>query len=97
MGTAPQCIITDQCQSIYLTFQAWGYRRYGTLYGDLNDIVWNSRTEESFEEKWADFIDEYNLHDNTWLSVYIWMFNISVIVDGHFSRVVICLVLAFYA
>ena len=45
-----------------------GYRRYGALYGDLNDIVWNSQTEESFEDKWADFIDEYNLHDNTWLS-----------------------------
>ncbi|XP_052107431.1 protein FAR1-RELATED SEQUENCE 1-like [Arachis duranensis] len=46
-----------------------GYRRYGALYGDLNDIVWNSRTEESFEDDWADFIDEYNLHNNTWLSV----------------------------
>ncbi|XP_016199107.1 protein FAR1-RELATED SEQUENCE 5-like [Arachis ipaensis] len=45
-----------------------GYRRYGALYGDLNDIVWNSRTEESFEDDWADFIDEYNLHNNTWLS-----------------------------
>ncbi|XP_025685259.1 protein FAR1-RELATED SEQUENCE 6-like [Arachis hypogaea] len=45
-----------------------GYRRYGALYGDLNDIVWNSQTEESFEDKWADFIDEYNLYDNTWLS-----------------------------
>ncbi|XP_020963385.1 protein FAR1-RELATED SEQUENCE 6-like [Arachis ipaensis] len=88
--TAPQCIITDQCRSIYRaikntlpdTRHRWciwhimnklpsklgGYRRYGALYGDLNDIVWNSQTEESFEDKWADFIDEYNLHDNTWLS-----------------------------
>ncbi|XP_057759253.1 protein FAR1-RELATED SEQUENCE 5-like [Arachis stenosperma] len=45
-----------------------GYCRYGALYVDLNDIVWNSRTEESFEDNWADFIDEYNLHNNTWLS-----------------------------
>ncbi|XP_057745265.1 protein FAR1-RELATED SEQUENCE 1-like [Arachis stenosperma] len=56
-----------------------GYRRYGALYGDLNDIVWNSRTEESFEDDWADFIDEYNLHNNTWLSV---------ILDVHFSSVI---------
>ncbi|KAL4287985.1 hypothetical protein AHAS_Ahas19G0240900 [Arachis hypogaea] len=90
MGTAPKCIITDQCRSLYRaikntlpdTRHRWciwhimnklpsklgGYRRYGALYGDLNDIVWNSRTEESFEDDWADFIDEYNLHNNTWLS-----------------------------
>ncbi|KAL4398716.1 hypothetical protein AHAS_Ahas01G0319700 [Arachis hypogaea] len=90
MGTAPKCIITDQCRSLYraikntlpdtrhrwciwhimnkLSSKLGGYRRYGALYGDLNDIVWNSRTEESFEDDWADFIDEYNLHNNTWLS-----------------------------
>ncbi|XP_025676494.1 protein FAR1-RELATED SEQUENCE 5-like [Arachis hypogaea] len=90
MGTAPQCIITDQCRSMYRaikntlpdTRHRWciwhimnklpsklgGYRQYGALYVDLNDIVWNSRTEESFEDNWADFIDEYNLHNNTWLS-----------------------------
>ncbi|XP_057730054.1 protein FAR1-RELATED SEQUENCE 5-like [Arachis stenosperma] len=45
-----------------------GYRRYEALYGDLNEIVWNSRMEESFEDDWTDFIDEYNLHNNTWLS-----------------------------
>ncbi|XP_020988662.2 protein FAR1-RELATED SEQUENCE 6-like [Arachis duranensis] len=95
MGTAPKCIITDQCRSLYRaikntlpdTRHRWciwhimnklpsklgGYRRYGALYGDLNDIVWNSRTEESFEDDWADFIDEYNLHNNTWLSGLICM------------------------
>ncbi|XP_016191999.1 protein FAR1-RELATED SEQUENCE 5-like [Arachis ipaensis] len=90
MGTAPQCIITDQCRSMYRAIKntlpdtrhrwcIWHimnklpsklgvYRQYGALYADLNDIVWNSRTEKSFEDNWADFIDEYNLHNNTWLS-----------------------------
>ncbi|RYR72545.1 hypothetical protein Ahy_A02g006763 isoform F [Arachis hypogaea] len=90
MGTAPQCIITDQCRFKYhaikntlpdtrhrwyiwhimnkLPSKLGGYRRYGALYVDLNNIVWNSRTEESFEDNWADFIDEYNLHNNTWVS-----------------------------
>ncbi|XP_025628671.1 protein FAR1-RELATED SEQUENCE 6-like [Arachis hypogaea] len=90
MGTAPQRIITNQCQSIFHaikntlpdTRHRWciwhitkklpqklgGYHRYRDLYDDLNDIVWNSRTEESFEDNWSDFIDEYNLHNNTWLS-----------------------------
>ncbi|XP_029148279.1 protein FAR1-RELATED SEQUENCE 5-like [Arachis hypogaea] len=45
-----------------------GYRRYRDLYDDLNDIVWNSQTEESFEDNWSEFIDEYNLHNNIWLS-----------------------------
>ncbi|XP_025662062.1 protein FAR1-RELATED SEQUENCE 5-like [Arachis hypogaea] len=90
MGTAPQCIITDQCRSIFgairkalpNTRHRWciwhimkkfpqklgGYRRYGELYADLRNIVFNSRTEESFERKWFEFMEEYNLHDNTWLS-----------------------------
>ncbi|XP_072071842.1 protein FAR-RED IMPAIRED RESPONSE 1-like [Arachis hypogaea] len=42
-----------------------GYRRYRELYDDLNDIVWNSRTVESFEDNWSEFIVEYNLHNNT--------------------------------
>ncbi|XP_057730356.1 protein FAR-RED IMPAIRED RESPONSE 1-like [Arachis stenosperma] len=44
-----------------------GYHRYKECYDDLNDIVWNSRTEESFEDNGFEFIDEYNLHNNTWL------------------------------
>ncbi|XP_072090494.1 protein FAR-RED IMPAIRED RESPONSE 1-like [Arachis hypogaea] len=90
MGTAPQCIITDQCRSMFSairkalpnTRHCWciwnimkkfpqklgGYRRYRELYAELRDIVFNSRTEESFERKWFEFIKEYNLHDNTWLS-----------------------------
>ncbi|RYR17333.1 hypothetical protein Ahy_B03g062098 [Arachis hypogaea] len=45
-----------------------GDRRYRDLYDDLNDIMWNSWTEESFEDNWSEFIDEYKLHNNTWLS-----------------------------
>ncbi|RYQ87996.1 hypothetical protein Ahy_B09g095466 [Arachis hypogaea] len=86
MGSAPQRIITDQCQSIFcairnilprhrwciwhitkkLPSELGGYRRYRALYDDLNDIVWNFRTEKSFEDNWAEFIDEYKLHNNTW-------------------------------
>ncbi|RYR72290.1 hypothetical protein Ahy_A02g006485 [Arachis hypogaea] len=45
-----------------------GYRRYRELYDEFNDIVWNSQTEKSFENNWYEFIDEHNLHNNTWLS-----------------------------
>ncbi|XP_020989730.2 protein FAR1-RELATED SEQUENCE 6-like [Arachis duranensis] len=45
-----------------------GYRRYRELYDEFSDIVWNSRTEQSFEDNWYELIDEHNLHNNTWLS-----------------------------
>ncbi|RYQ86005.1 hypothetical protein Ahy_B10g105657 [Arachis hypogaea] len=45
-----------------------GYRRYRELYDEFNDIVWNFWTEKSFEDNWYEFIDEHNLHNNTWLS-----------------------------
>ncbi|RYQ98874.1 hypothetical protein Ahy_B07g086696 [Arachis hypogaea] len=76
--TASQCIITDQCRSIFRAIRytlpdthywwcIWhitkklppklgGYRWYRDLYDDLNDIVWNSWTEESFEDNWSEFI-----------------------------------------
>ncbi|RYR72546.1 hypothetical protein Ahy_A02g006763 isoform K [Arachis hypogaea] len=86
MGTAPQCIITDQCRFKYhaikntlpdtrhrwyiwhimnkLPSKLGGYRRYGALYVDLNNIVWNSRTEESFEDNCktslVQFVHEYD-------------------------------------
>ncbi|XP_057740220.1 protein FAR1-RELATED SEQUENCE 5-like [Arachis stenosperma] len=53
-----------------LSHKLGGYHRYRELYDDLNDIVWNSQTKESFEDNWSEFIDEYNLHNNTWLSVF---------------------------
>ncbi|RYQ83294.1 hypothetical protein Ahy_B10g101951 [Arachis hypogaea] len=92
MGTAPQCIIIDQCRSMYgairkalpNTHHRWciwhimkkfsqklrGYCRYREFYADIKDIIFNSRTEESFEKKWFEFIEEYNLYDNTWLSSF---------------------------
>ncbi|XP_025611841.1 protein FAR1-RELATED SEQUENCE 5-like [Arachis hypogaea] len=45
-----------------------GYRWYKELYDEFNDIVWNSRTEKSFEDNWYEFMDEHNLHNNAWLS-----------------------------
>ncbi|RYQ88597.1 protein FAR1-RELATED SEQUENCE 6-like [Arachis ipaensis] len=47
----------------------WVFRQWvKELYDEFNDIVWNSRTEKSIEDNWYEFIDEHNLHNNTWLS-----------------------------
>ncbi|XP_057756625.1 protein FAR1-RELATED SEQUENCE 2-like [Arachis stenosperma] len=45
-----------------------GYAQFRELNAKLSDIVWNSRSVESFEDDWTEFIDKYNLDHNTWLS-----------------------------
>ncbi|RYR02445.1 hypothetical protein Ahy_B06g081237 [Arachis hypogaea] len=45
-----------------------GYARFKELNAELNHIIWNSQSVEDFEDYWAEFIDEFNLHHNRWLS-----------------------------
>ncbi|XP_057723936.1 protein FAR1-RELATED SEQUENCE 5-like [Arachis stenosperma] len=44
-----------------------GYSRFKELNAELNHIIWNSKSVEDFEDHWAEFIDEFNLHHNRWL------------------------------
>ncbi|RYR04897.1 hypothetical protein Ahy_B06g084707 [Arachis hypogaea] len=45
-----------------------GYSRFKELNAELNHIIWNSKSVEDFEDHWAEFIDDFNLHHNRWLS-----------------------------
>ncbi|RYR26679.1 hypothetical protein Ahy_B02g060962 [Arachis hypogaea] len=45
-----------------------GYSRFKELNAELKHIIWNSKLVEDFEDHWAEFIDEFNLHHNRWLS-----------------------------
>ncbi|XP_015933243.1 protein FAR1-RELATED SEQUENCE 1-like [Arachis duranensis] len=45
-----------------------GYFRFKELNAELNHIIWNSKSVENFKDQWAEFIDEFNLHHNRWLS-----------------------------
>ncbi|XP_057739985.1 protein FAR1-RELATED SEQUENCE 6-like [Arachis stenosperma] len=45
-----------------------GYSRLKELNAELKHIIWNSKSVEDFEDHWAEFIDEFNLHHNRWLS-----------------------------
>ncbi|RYR04981.1 hypothetical protein Ahy_B06g084796 [Arachis hypogaea] len=45
-----------------------GYSRFKELNAELNHIIWNSKSVDDFEDHWAEFIDEFNLHHNRWLS-----------------------------
>ncbi|XP_015949854.1 protein FAR1-RELATED SEQUENCE 5-like [Arachis duranensis] len=45
-----------------------GYSRFKELNAELKHIIWNSKSVKDFEDHWAEFIDEFNLHHNRWLS-----------------------------
>ncbi|XP_020963445.1 protein FAR1-RELATED SEQUENCE 6-like [Arachis ipaensis] len=51
-----------------ILYKLGGYARFSELNAELKHIIWNSRLVEAFEDGWAEFIDEFNLHHNTWLS-----------------------------
>ncbi|RYR62537.1 hypothetical protein Ahy_A04g020200 [Arachis hypogaea] len=34
----------------------------------MKRIVWESKSKDSFERDWHDFILEYNLHNSRWLN-----------------------------
>ncbi|XP_057747869.1 protein FAR-RED ELONGATED HYPOCOTYL 3-like [Arachis stenosperma] len=44
------------------------HKRYEELQSDLNNIVWESISEDDFQNQWKDFLIEYGLEDNKWLS-----------------------------
>ncbi|KAL4289461.1 hypothetical protein AHAS_Ahas19G0388500 [Arachis hypogaea] len=45
------------------------HKRYKELQSDLNNIVWESISKDDFQNQWKDFLIEYGLEDNKWLSV----------------------------
>ncbi|XP_025625194.1 protein FAR-RED IMPAIRED RESPONSE 1-like [Arachis hypogaea] len=64
---------TRQCWCIWhitkkIPYKLDGYARFKELNAELNHIIWNPRSIEAFEDGWAEFIDEFNLHHNTCLS-----------------------------
>ncbi|RYR02382.1 hypothetical protein Ahy_B06g081179 [Arachis hypogaea] len=50
-------------------FKLGGYIRYGELNSKMNHIVCNSPSAYSFEADWAEFIKEFDLGQNRWLTV----------------------------
>ncbi|XP_016205085.1 protein FAR1-RELATED SEQUENCE 5-like [Arachis ipaensis] len=44
------------------------HKRYEELQSDLNNIVWESISEDDFQNQWEDFLIEYDPEDNKWLS-----------------------------
>lgn len=78
------------------------HKRYEELQSDLNNIVWESISEDDFQNQWEDFLIEYGLEDNKWLSgtslnmnFYILHIGISILVFKKYQVAIIFYLLEF--
>ncbi|RYQ89063.1 hypothetical protein Ahy_B09g095907 isoform B [Arachis hypogaea] len=44
------------------------YKGHVEIEQEMNHVVWNSHTKESFDRNWNDFLLKYGLVDNKWIS-----------------------------
>ncbi|RYQ88419.1 hypothetical protein Ahy_B09g095621 isoform F [Arachis hypogaea] len=47
-----------------------GYKRHADIEQEMSQVVWNSHSKDSFDRNWNDFLLNFGLVDNKWLSGY---------------------------
>ncbi|RYR77298.1 hypothetical protein Ahy_A01g001741 isoform A [Arachis hypogaea] len=47
-----------------------GYKGHADIEQQMSEVVWNSRSKDSFDRNWNDFLLNFGLVDNKWLSGY---------------------------
>ncbi|RYQ97049.1 hypothetical protein Ahy_B08g093031 [Arachis hypogaea] len=47
-----------------------GYKGHAEIEQEMSQVVWNSHSKDSFDRNWNDFLLNFGLVDNKWLSVY---------------------------
>ncbi|RYQ80510.1 hypothetical protein Ahy_Scaffold1g106875 isoform A [Arachis hypogaea] len=61
-----------------------GYKEHAEIEQEMNQVVWNSHTKDSFDRNWNDFLLKYGLVDNKWLSdSLIWVYYADLYEDRH--------------
>ncbi|RYQ88310.1 hypothetical protein Ahy_B09g095574 isoform A [Arachis hypogaea] len=63
-----------------------GYKRHADIEQEMRQVVWNSHSKDSFDRNWNDFLLNFGLADNKWLSdlyedCHIW---VPIYLDHHF-------------
>ncbi|RYQ80332.1 hypothetical protein Ahy_Scaffold1g106820 isoform N [Arachis hypogaea] len=63
-----------------------GYKGHAEIEQEMSQVVWNSHSKDSFDRNWNDFLLNFGLVDNKWLSDlsedhYIW---VPIYLDHHF-------------
>ncbi|RYQ88519.1 hypothetical protein Ahy_B09g095659 isoform C [Arachis hypogaea] len=49
----------------------------------MSQVVWNSHNKDSFDRNWNDFLLNFGLADNKWLSVCVWVYYADLYEDRH--------------
>ena len=45
-----------------------GYKGHADIEKEMSQVVWNSHSKDSFDRNWNDFLLNFGLADNKWLS-----------------------------
>ncbi|RYR76939.1 hypothetical protein Ahy_A01g001440 isoform E [Arachis hypogaea] len=48
-----------------------GYKGHANIEQEMSHVVWNSHSKDSFDRNWNDFLLNFGLADNKWLSGYL--------------------------
>ncbi|RYR45003.1 hypothetical protein Ahy_A08g041259 [Arachis hypogaea] len=64
-----------------------GYKRHAEIEQELSQVVWNSHNKDSFDRNWNDFLLNFGLVDNKWLSGILCHHALSVLSFERVSQV----------
>ncbi|RYR07474.1 hypothetical protein Ahy_B05g074833 [Arachis hypogaea] len=85
-----ECFRTRRCKGIREIFKIPsklnGYKGHADIEQEMSQVVWNSHSKDSFDRNWNDFLLNFGLADNKWLSDlyedrHIW---VPIYLDHHF-------------
>ncbi|RYQ91377.1 hypothetical protein Ahy_B09g097269 isoform B [Arachis hypogaea] len=60
-----------------------GYKGHADIEQEMSQVVWNSHSKDSFNRNWNDFLLNFGLADNKWLSVCVWVYSADLYEDRH--------------
>ncbi|RYR25183.1 hypothetical protein Ahy_B02g058834 [Arachis hypogaea] len=60
-----------------------GYKGHAEIEQEMSEVVWNSHSKDSFDRNWNDFVLNFGLVDNKWLSVCVWVYSADFYKDRH--------------
>ncbi|RYQ88188.1 hypothetical protein Ahy_B09g095536 isoform C [Arachis hypogaea] len=60
-----------------------GYKGHADIEQEMSQVVWNSHSKDSFDRNWNDFLLNFGLADNKWLSACVWVYYADLYEDRH--------------
>ncbi|RYQ80333.1 hypothetical protein Ahy_Scaffold1g106820 isoform M [Arachis hypogaea] len=60
-----------------------GYKGHAEIEQEMSQVVWNSHSKDSFDRNWNDFLLNFGLVDNKWLSACFWVYSVDLSEDHY--------------